>query len=110
MTTLKSPNPRMPGTRRMIGRTLQWMKAKQAALDAAHFYKRPGEDAYRTGEVRRGTGSVWHWKKAQQAAADAARVYTVPGTQMYHRAAPALASTAWRWNRARNDMMPRVFR
>lgn len=110
MTNTKIPNPKMPGQRRMFGRTLQWMKAKQAAMDAAHAYVQPGEAAYQTGEARRGTGVVWHWKKAQQAAADAARAHPVPGALMYHRAPPALTATAWKWERARSEATARALR
>lgn len=109
MSKTKFPNSKMPGPRRMIGKTLQWMKAKQMAMDEAHAFVRPGEDSYRSGEVRRGTGVVWHWKKAQQSAAEMARATTVPGVLMYHRAVPA-ASATWKWQRARNDVGARARR
>ena len=110
MTKTKTPNTKMPGSRRLFGRTLQWMKAKQAAMDEAHAYKRPGEDSYRSGAVRRGTGAVWHWKKAQQAAAEAARAHPVPGALMYHRAPTAASATAWKWDRSRSEARARAQR
>ncbi len=105
MSNTKTSNPKMPRPRRMIGSTLQWVKAKQAAMDAANAYVRPGETTYANGEARRGTGVVWHWKKARQQAAAAARAHPVPGALMYQRTPPALTSTAWKWERARSNAL-----
>lgn len=110
MTTRKTPNPKMPGQRRMFGKTLQWMKAKRAAQDAAHEFTLPGEHAYRSGEARRGTGVVWQWTKARHAAAEAAHRRPMPGEMMYHRAPPNPTGTAWKWDRSRAEALARAQR
>jgi len=110
MTKAKTPNPKMPGPRRKIGQTLQWMKAKKSAKDRAHEYTIPGEDEYRSGDARRGTGAVWHWAKAQMEAAEENRSRPVPGLAMYQRAARGTSMTAWNWDRSREEARLRAQR
>ncbi len=108
--TTNTPNPKMPGPRRRIGQTLQWMKAKKAAKDRAHEYTLPGEDEYRAGDARRGTGAVWQWAKAQLDAAEASRRRSVPGSLMYQRAPRGATMTAWQWDRSRDEAALRAQR
>lgn len=110
MTHAKTPNPKMPGPRRLFGKTVQWMKAKKAAMDAAHDFAVPGERQFRQGEARRGTGAVWQWAQAKRAAADAAHAQHLPGQMMYRRGPRAATGTAWQWHRAREEAMVHAWR